>query len=45
MVSRLYGLTEAQVTHVFQTFHEGWDFRPRLAATLNHYRSWERKTS
>jgi hypothetical protein len=37
-VAHLYGLSEAQLTHVFETFHEGWDYHARLQATLDHYR-------
>jgi len=40
VVAHLYGLNEAQLVHVFETFHEGWDFRPRLAATLAHFQRW-----
>jgi hypothetical protein len=38
VVARLYGLSEDQLTHVFETFHEGWDYRTRLEAVLAHYR-------
>jgi Eco57I restriction-modification methylase len=37
-VAHLYGLAEADLVHIFETFHEGWDYRARLAATLKHYR-------
>ena len=40
VVAHLYGLSEAQLIHVFETFHEGWDFADRLAATLKEYRQW-----
>lgn len=33
----LYGLTPDEVEVVFSTFHEGWDYGPRLAAVLEHY--------
>ncbi len=32
VVARLYGLTESELTHVFETFHAGWNYAPRLAA-------------
>ena len=38
LVARLYGLSENQLTHLFETFHEGWDFAPRLAAVMEHFR-------
>ena len=37
-VAHLYGLTEANLAHVFETFHEGWDYGDRLNVTLKHYR-------
>jgi hypothetical protein len=41
VVARLYGLDEDQLTHIFETFHEGWDYEPRLAAVMAHFRNWE----
>lgn len=41
LASLLYGLSEEQVEHIFATFHRGWDFEPRLAAVLDHYRHWK----
>lgn len=38
VVARLYGLDEDQLTHLFETFHEGWDYEPRLAAVMEHFR-------
>ncbi len=38
VAAHLYGLSEAQLAHVFETFHEGWDYAPRLASVLAHYR-------
>jgi hypothetical protein len=34
-VALLYGLDPDQVTILYETFHEGWNYRPRLAATLD----------
>ena len=42
VVARLYGLDEAQLVHVFETFHEGWDYQNRLDGVLRHYRTWGR---
>jgi hypothetical protein len=36
----LYGLSEAQVKHVFATFHRGWSYEPRLARVLEHFANW-----
>lgn len=43
VVAHLYGLNQKQLTHIFETFHEGWEYKPRLKATLEHYRLWTRK--
>ncbi|MAU12870.1 MAG: hypothetical protein CL607_23825 [Anaerolineaceae bacterium] len=40
VVAHLYGLSSSQLTHIFETFHEGWDYRPRLTAVLSHYDRW-----
>jgi hypothetical protein len=37
-VSVLYGLEEADVRHIFETFHVGWDYGARLDAVVAHYR-------
>lgn len=37
-VSLLYRLDEADVRHIFETFHVGWDYGARLDAVLAHYR-------
>jgi hypothetical protein len=44
VVAHIYGLSESQLCHVFETFHEGWDYHARLKATLKHLRSWAGKT-
>ena len=41
VVARLYGLDKAQLVHVFETFHEGWDYEEPLRATLDHFRAWK----
>ena len=43
VVAHLYGLNEDQLTHIFETFHEGWDYTPRLKAVLKHYQTWASK--
>jgi hypothetical protein len=39
IVANLYGLNEKQLVHIFETFHEGWDYEPRLDAVLRHFRA------
>ena len=43
VVGHLYGLTETHLVHIFETFHEGWDYAARLRATLKHFREWKRR--
>ena len=40
VVARLYGLNKQQLAHIFETFHEGWDYEPRLKAVLKHFEKW-----
>ena len=37
IVSHLYGLTEKQLIHIFETFHQGWDYQVRLNEVMKHY--------
>jgi hypothetical protein len=41
VIAHLYGLEEKHLVHVFETFHEGWDYRERLRETVRHYRRWK----
>jgi hypothetical protein len=43
LVSLLYGLSEDQVVHIFETFHRGWDYKPRLEKVLDYYGRWKDK--
>ena len=43
VVAHLYGLSEPQLVHIFETFHDGWDYQPRLTEVLRHYQAWEGK--
>ena len=40
LVAHLYGLSRAQLEHVFATFHRGWAYQEPLAATLVFYDQW-----
>jgi len=42
-VAHLYGLLEKHLVHIFETFHEGWDYDQRLRATLGHFRKLKSK--
>lgn len=43
VVAHLYGLSEEQLTHIFETFHVGWDYQDRLDDTLEHFNEWKQK--
>ena len=42
VVAHLYGLSEKQLIHTFETFHRTWDYKPRLKAVLKYYTSWKK---
>lgn len=44
LVSHLYGLERHHVAHVFESFHRGWDFGPRLEAVLRYFDAIEAGT-
>ncbi len=41
VVAHLYGLSEAHLRHVFETFHEGRAYHERLEQTLKWFHQWE----
>ena len=43
VVAHLYGLSQPQLTHIFETFHEGSDYQLRLKAVLKHFAAWTGK--
>jgi len=43
VVAHLYGLKEKHLVHIFETFHEGWDYEERLRATLKHFHDWRQR--
>jgi len=36
-VAHLFEIAEGDLVHIFETFHEGWDYEARLKATLKHF--------
>lgn len=40
LVALAYGLDREQVEHIFETFHRGWDYQPRLTRVLEFYDQW-----
>jgi hypothetical protein len=43
VVAHLYGLSEKQLVHIFETFHERWAYQVDLAATLKHFDAWQKR--
>ena len=43
MAALLYGLSEQELETVFETFHEGWDWKPDHARVLAEYRRLKTK--
>ena len=44
VVAHLYGLSETQLIHIFDTFHKNPDYyAPRKQAVLAHFRAWQKK--
>jgi hypothetical protein len=41
-VAHLYGLGEPDLVHIFETFHQGWEYEGRLRATLEHFARQQR---
>ena len=41
VVAHLYGLSEDETQHIFETFHPSWDYNERLKGVLGHYSEWE----
>jgi len=43
VVAHLYELSEPQLVHIFETFHENWDYEARLSGVLAHYQKWTQR--
>ena len=43
VVALLYGLSESQLIHIFETFHVGWNYSDRFSETLKHFHTWADK--
>lgn len=39
----LYGLSARQLTHIYETFHEGWEYEERLKRALRHFDDWRKR--
>ena len=45
VVAHLYGLDARDLTHIFETFHAGWDHADRLARVLRFHETIETETA
>ena len=43
LVTHLYGLSKSQLRHIFETFHENWDYESDYNEVLRHYKAWANK--
>ncbi len=43
VVAHLYGLSQKQLIHIFETFHRTGDYQSRLTAVLKYYNLWKKK--
>lgn len=41
VVALLFDLEERHLVHVFETFHEGWNYERRMRETLQHFSAWK----
>ena len=41
VVSNLYGLTQKQIIHIFETYHKTWDYQEHLNGVLRHFQNWK----
>ena len=43
VTAHLYGLNKAHLSHIFETFHNGWNYEPKLKEVLKQYDKWTEK--
>jgi len=43
LVTHLYNLDKQNLKVMFKTFHQGWNYKPRLKRVLDYYKKWEDK--
>lgn len=43
VVAHLYSLSREHVEVIFETFHEGWDYKKRLERVLDYYVDWSHR--
>jgi hypothetical protein len=40
VAAHLYGLSEPQLVHIFETFHQGWNYEQYLNEVLKYFHTW-----
>ena len=40
VAAHLYGLSEPQLVHIFETFHQGWNYEQYLKEVLKYFHTW-----
>ncbi len=45
VVAHAYKLSAQDVAHIFETFHEGWNYAEQLSATMLHFKRREKELS
>ena len=40
VAAHLYGLSEPQLVHIFETFHQGWNYQQYLNEVLKYFHTW-----
>lgn len=38
-----YGLEEKHLRHIFETFHDGWDYEDQLEKTMTYFKQWKKE--
>jgi hypothetical protein len=45
LVAHAFGLSKSELTHIYETFHKGWDYSAQLAITLKYFDEWEKEAN
>ena len=43
VAAHLYGLSEPQLVHIFETFHQGWNYEQYLNEVLKYFHTWSNR--
>lgn len=45
LVAHAFGLNKSELTHIYETFHKGWNYSAQLAITLKYFDEWEKEAN